>query len=161
MTQRERNAYDGSRLHHPHADFLSAFMSASLSLSVKRSRDEEFAFEGSSQSASSSPNVTPTTKALRLSRAGATPPLLCTLPPTCHPPHNAPTALSDSNELEAHYAKYHAHVCEERGCAAVFPNARLLELVRLFKLPLSVRRLFTEVPDSLLRHSIKLNVMTP
>ncbi|OCH85344.1 hypothetical protein OBBRIDRAFT_698373, partial [Obba rivulosa] len=54
--------------------------------------------------------------------------LLCTLPPTCHPPHNHPTPLADTHALEAHYATYHAHVCEERGCGCVFPDARLLEL---------------------------------
>lgn len=54
--------------------------------------------------------------------------LLCTLPPTCNPP-NKPTSLTDSAALEAHYATYHAHVCEEQGCRCVFPEARLLELV--------------------------------
>ena len=56
-------------------------------------------------------------------------PLLCTLPPTCNPPHNIPTRLANSAALEAHYATYHAHVCEEKGCGAVFPDERLLELV--------------------------------
>ncbi|KAH8118414.1 hypothetical protein DFH11DRAFT_1503114 [Phellopilus nigrolimitatus] len=95
--------------------------------SAKRARQDQFS---ASSSRSPSPTTMPTSKAQRVanraSRDGA--PLLCTLPPTCHPPHNAPTALANSQELEAHYAKYHAHVCEERGCAAVFPNARLLEL---------------------------------
>ncbi|RPD77117.1 hypothetical protein L226DRAFT_559242 [Lentinus tigrinus ALCF2SS1-7] len=91
-------------------------------------------------SPSSSPPSSPTLKALRTS---ATPPphsdadpspssagpsyLLCTLPPTCHPP-NRPTELSGTRELEQHYAMYHAHVCEENGCGCVFPDARLLEL---------------------------------
>ncbi|KAG6879935.1 hypothetical protein C0992_009291 [Termitomyces sp. T32_za158] len=52
-------------------------------------------------------------------------PLLCTLPPTCN---HKPTPLADSRELEAHYATYHAHVCEHHGCGTVFPDARLLEL---------------------------------
>ncbi|TFK71667.1 hypothetical protein BDN72DRAFT_764670 [Pluteus cervinus] len=52
-------------------------------------------------------------------------PLLCTLPPTCN---RKPTPLENSRDLEAHYAKYHAHVCEERGCGCVFPDERLLEL---------------------------------
>ena len=56
-------------------------------------------------------------------------PLICTLPPTCNPPHNNPTALANSSELESHYAKFHAHVCAEGRCGAVFPDARLLELV--------------------------------
>ncbi|EGN97024.1 hypothetical protein SERLA73DRAFT_185308 [Serpula lacrymans var. lacrymans S7.3] len=55
-------------------------------------------------------------------------PLLCTLPPTCNPPHHNATQIADSKELEMHYAKYHAHVCEQRGCGYVFPDARLLEL---------------------------------
>jgi hypothetical protein len=53
-------------------------------------------------------------------------PLLCTLPPTCN---NKPTPLSNTRELESHYATYHAHVCEQPGCGSVFPDARLLELV--------------------------------
>lgn len=57
--------------------------------------------------------------------------LLCTLPPTCNPPHNNPTPISSSRDLEIHYGKYHAHVCEQRGCGFVFPDARLLELVRM------------------------------
>lgn len=56
--------------------------------------------------------------------------LLCTLPPTCHPPHNYPTPLANAQELEGHYAKYHAFVCEDEYCGAVFPDSRLLELVR-------------------------------
>ena len=44
-------------------------------------------------------------------------PLLCTLPPTCCPPHGRPTPLASSRELEAHYARVHAHVCAAPGCA--------------------------------------------
>ncbi|EKM50828.1 uncharacterized protein PHACADRAFT_178528 [Phanerochaete carnosa HHB-10118-sp] len=54
--------------------------------------------------------------------------LICTLPPTCNPPMNKPCHLSSAAELERHYATYHAHVCEQRGCGAVFPEERLLEL---------------------------------
>ncbi|KAI0738710.1 hypothetical protein C8Q80DRAFT_1242130 [Daedaleopsis nitida] len=89
-------------------------------------------------SPSSSTSSSPTLKAARTS---ATPPphasgepstsssghILCTLPPTCNPPHR-PTTLSGTRELEAHYAMYHAHVCEQKGCGCVFPDARLLEL---------------------------------
>ncbi|KAI6001102.1 hypothetical protein F5J12DRAFT_700369, partial [Pisolithus orientalis] len=66
----------------------------------------------------------------KASRTNATtgPGLLCTLPPTCNPPHNTPTPLSNSRDLEIHYGKYHAHVCEQPGCGFVFPDARLLEL---------------------------------
>ncbi|EJD00004.1 uncharacterized protein FOMMEDRAFT_30705 [Fomitiporia mediterranea MF3/22] len=99
------------------------------SSSTKRLWEQATSLEDSSEPTSSSPNQVPTTKAIRLTKTtSSTAPLFCSLPPTCHPPHNTPTALADSNELEVHYAKYHAHVCEERGCAAVFPNIRLLEL---------------------------------
>jgi hypothetical protein len=53
-------------------------------------------------------------------------PLLCTLPPTCN---HRPTPIANTRDLETHYATYHAHVCEERGCGSVFPDPRLLELV--------------------------------
>ncbi|KAI6023791.1 hypothetical protein BKA83DRAFT_31057 [Pisolithus microcarpus] len=36
--------------------------------------------------------------------------------------------LANSRDLEIHYGKYHAHVCEQPGCGFVFPDARLLEL---------------------------------
>ncbi|KAG5653613.1 hypothetical protein H0H81_011985 [Sphagnurus paluster] len=51
--------------------------------------------------------------------------LLCTLPPTCN---HRPTPLANTRDLETHYATYHAHVCEQGGCGAVFPDARLLDL---------------------------------
>ncbi|TFY67020.1 hypothetical protein EVG20_g4100 [Dentipellis fragilis] len=76
-------------------------------------------------------STSPTPKAKRtahLPERDAARPLLCTLPPTCHPPNNRPTPLESTRDLEAHYAKYHAHVCEVRGCHCVFPDARLLEL---------------------------------
>ena len=53
-------------------------------------------------------------------------PLLCTLPPTCH---RHPTPIADTNDLERHYATYHAHVCGVKSCGCVFPDGRLLELV--------------------------------
>ncbi len=53
-------------------------------------------------------------------------PMLCTLPPTCT---HRPTPLVNTKELESHYATCHAHVCEQKGCGCVFPEARLLELV--------------------------------
>ena len=105
-----------------------------------RSLDE---YESSSElSHPSSP--TPTPKAQRVQTASANlgasvnigghggHPLVCNLPPTCDPPKNKPTPLADTKELEAHYAKYHAHVCSEKRCRAVFPDERLLELVRPF-----------------------------
>ncbi|CCM05587.1 uncharacterized protein FIBRA_07815 [Fibroporia radiculosa] len=86
----------------------------------------------SATGSSNSPSPEPTPKAVRTSlpsdHSSSASPLLCTLPPTCNPPHNRPTPLASTAELESHYATYHAHVCEERGCACVFPDARLLEL---------------------------------
>ena len=55
--------------------------------------------------------------------------LQCTLPPTCNPPRNHPTLIASTKDLEAHYARYHAHVCESPACGCVFPDARLLDLV--------------------------------
>ncbi|KAH7921208.1 hypothetical protein BV22DRAFT_1038925 [Leucogyrophana mollusca] len=77
----------------------------------------------------SSPSPEPMSKSSRTQSSDpANRPLLCTLPPTCNPPHHQPTAIASSKDLEMHYAKYHAHVCEQRGCGLVFPDARLLEL---------------------------------
>ena len=79
-----------------------------------------------SPSRTSSPAGTP--KAQRVTTPLRSP-LLCTLPPTCHLPNHA-TPLPDTRALEAHYASYHAHVCSSPGCGCVFPDARMLELVR-------------------------------
>ena len=54
----------------------------------------------------------------------------CTLPPTCNHP-NKPTALFGVEELEAHYSKYHAFVCNAEACHAVFDREHYLGLVRL------------------------------
>ena len=59
--------------------------------------------------------------------ASAGHPILCNLPPTCN---RRPTPIANTNDLESHYAMHHAHVCEVKGCGCVFPEARLLELVR-------------------------------
>ncbi|KAF9224166.1 hypothetical protein BS17DRAFT_753225 [Gyrodon lividus] len=76
-----------------------------------------------------SPDLEPMNKSSRVSESSTGDrALLCTLPPTCNPPHNTPTPISNSRDLEIHYGKYHAHVCEQRGCGCVFPDARLLEL---------------------------------
>ncbi|KAG8700176.1 hypothetical protein FRC09_006127 [Ceratobasidium sp. 395] len=59
--------------------------------------------------------------------------LVCSLPPTCALPRQ-PTILGSLRELEAHYAKYHTHICQEGAChqepggAKIFPDARLLGL---------------------------------
>ena len=81
-----------------------------------------------SPSQTSSPSRTP--KAPRVTVPPSSP-LLCTLPPTCHHP-NRPTPLSDTRALESHYATHHAHVCSSPECGCVFPDARLLELVRKY-----------------------------
>lgn len=117
--------------------FLARHLSSHTALHVamssfKRARSPQ----RHDDSPSPSPTPSPTFKAARTS---ATPPpgagepstsshILCTLPPTCNPP-NRPTSLEDTRDLEAHYAMYHAHVCEDVGCGCVFPDERLLELV--------------------------------
>jgi hypothetical protein len=53
-------------------------------------------------------------------------PHLCTLPPTCS--RSRPTYLSSTEEMESHYSKFHAYVCESNGCGCVFPEERLLNL---------------------------------
>src|ERR1700676_2855548 len=87
----------------------------------------------SSSSGPTSPSLEPTPKSSRTTTSSSRP-LLCTLPPTCNPPRNQPTHIANSRDLEAHYAIYHAHVCEFQGCGCVFPDARLLELVSLNEL---------------------------
>ncbi|ESK85045.1 zinc finger protein [Moniliophthora roreri MCA 2997] len=81
----------------------------------------------SSSDSSFSPSTSPTPKASRTLPTSnqATHQLLCTLPPTCN---QKPTPIANTKDLEAHYATYHAHVCEQRGCGCVFPDARFLEL---------------------------------
>ncbi|KAF8840407.1 hypothetical protein BDN67DRAFT_968598 [Paxillus ammoniavirescens] len=77
----------------------------------------------------SSPDLAPMNKSSRVAESSTGDrALFCTLPPTCNPPHHNPTPIPNSRDLEIHYAKYHAHVCEQRGCGCVFPDARLLEL---------------------------------
>jgi hypothetical protein len=98
-------------------------------MSFKRSRTPS---QSSSGSSSSSPShISKATRTNSATKHGTTGhPLLCTLPPTCNPPHNHSTPIANSKDLELHYAKYHAHVCEDSRCGCVFPDARLLELVR-------------------------------
>lgn len=85
----------------------------------------------------SPPSSTSSSPTLKAARTSATPPpqpststaaashILCTLPPTCI---HRPTSVA-VHELQAHYARHHAHVCELGGCGCVFPDARFLELV--------------------------------
>ncbi|KAJ3740394.1 hypothetical protein DFH05DRAFT_1528963 [Lentinula detonsa] len=77
----------------------------------------------------SSPS-SPEHKSSRTTSKPAESSLLCTLPPTCN---TKPTVLANTQELEVHYAKYHAWVCQASKstngiCGNVFPDARLLEL---------------------------------
>ncbi|KAL6301715.1 hypothetical protein BKA93DRAFT_930139 [Sparassis latifolia] len=97
-------------------------------MSVKRARTPSQLSEIFFESSPSTGSASPTPKAARTSLPSSSRQLLCTLPPTCNPPKNRPTPLAGSAALEAHYATYHAHVCEEHGCGCVFPDARLLEL---------------------------------
>ncbi|KAJ7493219.1 hypothetical protein B0H11DRAFT_1718098 [Mycena galericulata] len=95
-------------------------------MSFKRHRAQSEA----SSSSSTSATAAPTLKAQRTTPGPETSsavvqPLLCTLPPTCS---HHPTPIANAKDLETHYAKYHAHVCEEPGCNCVFPDARLLEI---------------------------------
>lgn len=56
-------------------------------------------------------------------------PIWCNLPPTCSQPHK-PTACYGVDELEAHYARFHAYICEADGCNCVFDREHYLTLVR-------------------------------
>ncbi|KAF7371036.1 hypothetical protein MSAN_00737800 [Mycena sanguinolenta] len=93
-------------------------------MSFKRHRAPS---EASSSSSTSAATAAPSSKAPRTTDASSSSsmPLLCTLPPTCN---HHPTPIANSKDLEAHYATYHAHVCEEEACKCVFPDARLLEI---------------------------------
>ncbi|CAE7110241.1 unnamed protein product [Rhizoctonia solani] len=77
--------------------------------------------------------TSPDGKLPRTSEIAAARSLVCSLPPTCAPPRH-PTTLGSLRELEEHYRKYHAHICQEGGCrnepggAKIFPDARMLEL---------------------------------
>ncbi|TCD60347.1 hypothetical protein EIP91_010331 [Steccherinum ochraceum] len=57
----------------------------------------------------------PTPKAIRTAlpplpaSSSTTHQVICTLPPTCNPPVHKPTPLANTQELERHYATYHAH----------------------------------------------------
>jgi hypothetical protein len=96
-------------------------------------RHRTSSLSSSSSSSASSPNQH-TSKASRIivdsqpspHSSSTQRPLVCSLPPTCN---HRPTPIANTKELESHYAKYHAHVCELTGCGCVFPDARLLELV--------------------------------
>ncbi|VDC03420.1 unnamed protein product [Peniophora sp. CBMAI 1063] len=72
----------------------------------------------------SSPSASPSHKSARIVSDARE--LVCSLPPTCS--RNGGTRLQGTKELEAHYAKFHAHVCSAPGCECIFPEARLLEL---------------------------------
>lgn len=92
-----------------------------LSMATKRSASPTF---------SSSPSASPSHKSARIVSDARE--LVCSLPPTCS--RNGGTRLQGTRELEAHYAKFHAHVCSAPGCECIFPEARLLELVIILRL---------------------------
>lgn len=71
------------------------------------------------------PPKTPRTLADETGSSTSSYPILCTLPPTCN---REPVALTSTRDLEVHYSKYHACVCEYGRCGTVFPDPRLLEL---------------------------------
>ncbi|KIK53958.1 hypothetical protein GYMLUDRAFT_49123 [Collybiopsis luxurians FD-317 M1] len=73
----------------------------------------------------SSRSRSPSPKASRTMDGSSSAPIYCTYPPTCS---SRPTALGSTRELEAHYAKYHAWVCQAEKCSKVFPDERFLEL---------------------------------
>ncbi|KAH0583057.1 hypothetical protein H2248_010945 [Termitomyces sp. 'cryptogamus'] len=95
-----------------------------MSSSSKRHRTS-LSHDSSSSTETQHPTKSSRTISGQAESEGGNHPLLCTLPPTCN---HKPTPLANSRELEAHYATYHAHVCEQHGCGAVFPEVRLLEL---------------------------------
>ena len=122
---KEAVSHNAPKCHAPHP--CSRVQRQIGQMSFKRPRTPSH-----SSSSSSSSSLGHTSKVFRTTpnpsseSATSTHRLLCTLPPTCN---HHPTPIANIKDLEAHYATYHAHVCEEGGCGCVFPDARLLELV--------------------------------
>jgi len=96
-----------------------------MSKRARRAPSPTASASGSSEDGEAGPSRA---KSQRADISTVTAPLLCTLAPTCCPPHGTPTPLASTRELEAHYARAHAHVCAATGCGKVFPDARLLQL---------------------------------
>lgn len=78
----------------------------------------------------------------------------CKLPPTCSLPHSA-TACRGVAELEAHYAHFHAFVCQAEGCSCVFDREHYLNLVSVL---IPSRTLTTSITKP--TFSIKQNFIT-
>lgn len=102
---------------------LTAHFQGVSSMSFKRHRSS------STNSSTSSSSIQDTHHKLSRTANTNAHSLLCTLPPTCN---HHPTPIANVKDLEAHYAMYHAHVCEQPGCGCVFPDERLLELVSAY-----------------------------
>ncbi|KAG8722144.1 hypothetical protein FRC08_006593 [Ceratobasidium sp. 394] len=108
-------------------------------MSGKRRRQTSFSSHADVPQSATVPDIdiedpiTGESKIPRASSSGTTRSLVCSLPPSCAPPRQ-PTVLGSLRELEAHYTKYHTHICQEGAChqepggAKIFPDARLLEL---------------------------------
>jgi len=98
-----------------------------MSTHLKRHRTPSQTSSSSSTSSTGTQNPSKTSRTLpgHPESTSSSHPILCTLPPTCN---RRPTPLSNTRDLENHYATYHAHVCEHDGCGTVFPDSRLLEL---------------------------------
>lgn len=101
------------------------------SSSLPPHHDHYYPTMSTKRSASPSSPSSPSHKSQRIASSDARE-LVCSLPPTCS--RNGGTRLQGTRELEVHYAKFHAHVCSAPRCECIFPEARLLELVRLFSL---------------------------
>lgn len=98
----------------------------SFTMSSKRSRPASPS-EGEITSYRDSSTDTSPAKLSRSSDSSAFQPITCVLPPTCA---QRPTVHYTARDLESHYNKCHAHVCEIRNCRKVFPDAHFLSLVR-------------------------------
>lgn len=108
-------------------------------MSGKRRRQVSLPSHELPETASDAPHiedVSTDSKLPRASQSTTTRSLICSLPPSCAPPRR-PTTIGSLRELEAHYAKYHTHICQEADChrepggAKIFPDARMLALVSL------------------------------
>lgn len=123
-------------------------------LRMKRHRSSSVSSQDSEASTSSSTSSTfarssssPATKLKRLPPLpGSSSAFTCSLPPTCS---TTPAIFSSARDIEAHYSKMHALVCEAelfegkgieggggdkgkrraRVCGKIFPDRRLMDLV--------------------------------
>ncbi len=75
-----------------------------------------------------SPPPSPSHKLVRHSPGPPDRALTCSLPPTCS---SSPVQFDTLEALESHHSKCHAWICGSQGCGKVFPDGRLMELVRV------------------------------